>query len=261
MGADGVLGLREAQGGVDKRQRVRRVGLTSTEKRPVVADDKGKNMTIKINETDLLALLGENGERWVQGQWGIDDKLCLHGAIRRCQPVRGDAFLIEQVAKLEDWGTDWNDDKDTSWSDIRARLAHIEVTDDDLAKTFGPQWKHIVALVRRAAIITSGEVRRLKAAAGVAWYAAGSAAWEAERVKPLYAAWNAARYAARVAAWDAPEFAARDVAGEAAGALAVRDLIGKHEFTQQHYDHVTSAWRTVIGPIHPDDAPMEARRG
>lgn len=49
--------------------------------------------------------------------------------------------------------------------------------------------------------------------------------------------------AARVAAWDAL-------------ALVVRHLIGAHGLTQAHYDVLTRAWRTAIGPIHPDDAPM-----
>ena len=241
--------------------------------RLIVADDKGGNMTIKINETDLLALLGENGEHWVQGQWGIDDKMCLHGAIRRCQPIPGDAFLIEQVARLKGWGTDWNDGKGTSWSDIRARLAHIEVTDEDLEETFGPQWEHIVALVRRAAIITNGEAKRLKAAGDAARYAAGYAArydaWDnagyAARYAARYDAWDNARYAARVAAGYAARYDAWDnaryAAGLAAGTLAVRDLISTHGFTQEHYDTLTMPWRTVIGPIHPDDAPQEARRG
>ena len=42
----------------------------------------------------------------------------------------------------------------------------------------------------------------------------------------------------------------------AAGVLAVRDLIGRHGFTQEHYDLLTGPWRTVIGPIHPDDAEV-----
>ena len=225
-------------------------------------------MTIKINEADLLALLGENGEHWVQGKWGTDTSMCLHGAIRRCQPIAGDAFLIQQVAKLKGWGTEWNDDKGTSWSDIRGRLAHIKVTDEDLAETFGPQWEHIVALVRRAAILTNAEEKALVAAGDAARVAAGDAARDAARVAARdvarVAAWVAARVAARVAAGDVARDAAGDAAwvaaGDAAQALVVRDLIGQHGFTQEHYDLLPMPWRTVIGPIHPDDAPQEARR-
>lgn len=43
----------------------------------------------------------------------------------------------------------------------------------------------------------------------------------------------------------------------AAGALVVRDFIGQHGLTQHHYDLLTAPWRKVIGPVHPDDAPLE----
>lgn len=55
---------------------------------------------------------------------------------------------------------------------------------------------------------------------------------------------DAAR-AARDAAWDAARAAARD----AAIGLVVHDLI-----STDHYNTLTRPWRTVIGPIHPDDA-------
>jgi hypothetical protein len=243
-----------------------------------VGDDKREAM-IKINSTDLLDLLGENGERWIKGQWDDAEHMCLHGAIRRCQPVPGDAFIIERVAAAQGWGTDWNDARATTWEMVRDRLAHIEVTDADLADTFGPHWEHIIALVRRAAVLTSGEAEQLLgaqfAASDAAWDAtrgaAWDAAWNAARVAARdttwdsardaawdaarAAAWNAARDAARAAAWNA----ARDAACDAARTLAVRDLIGQHGFTQDHYDLLTGLWRSVIGPVHPDD--KEARRG
>lgn len=63
---------------------------------------------------------------------------------------------------------------------------------------------------------------------------------------------DAARDAARDAAWAAAWAAARDAAW-AAEALVVRDLI-----SAEHYDVLTSPWRSVMGPIHPDDAPLVA---
>ena len=177
---------------------------------------------ITIPEADLVAILGDRGEHWVQGRWEDGVSVCLHGAIRRCQPIPGDAYLIEQVARRQGWGTGWNDASSTSWPMVRERLAHIEVTDADLVDTFGPQWVAIVALVRRTAVLTADEAQRLAAA------------------------WAAARAAARDAAW------------AAALALAVRDLIGEHGFTQAHYDTLTGPWRTVIGPVHPDDAEVES---
>ena len=187
---------------------------------------------ITIPEADLVAVLGRNGEHWVQQSWGDGVSACLHGAIRRCQQIPGDAYLIEQVANRQAWGTQWNDATSTKWQMVRERLANIQVTDADLADTFGPQWAAIVALVRRASVLTADEAQRLAAARVPARVAAGDAAWAA--------AGAAARVAARVAA----------------GALAVRDLIGEHGFTQEHYDTLTGPWRTIIGAIHPDDAEV-----
>jgi hypothetical protein len=214
---------------------------------------------ITIPEADLVAILGDNGERWVQGTWGNGESVCLHGAIRRCQPVPGDAYLIERVAARFGWGIGWNDNPATSWPMIRARLARIEITDADLADTFGPQWEAIVALVRRAAVLTPDEAERLAAARDAAraatWDAARAATWAATRAAAgaagaaaWAAAWDAAGAAAGAAAWDA--------AWDAAGALVVRDLIGQHGFTQEHYDLLTGPWRTAIGPVHPDDAEV-----
>jgi len=203
---------------------------------------------ISIPEADLVAILGNNGEHWVQQSWGDGVSACLHGAIRRCQPQPGDAFLIEQVANRQGWGTQWNDATSTTWQMVRDRLANIEVTDADLADTFGPQWEHIVALIRRAAIMTPADVQQVtaprpvvRAAARVTARSAALAAWRTS-------AWAAAVAAARDVAWDA--------AWAAAAALVVRDLIGQHGFTQAHYDTLTGPWRTVIGPVHPDDAEV-----
>ena len=80
-----------------------------------------------------------------------------------------------------------------------------------------------MVLVRRAAILTSAETKALDAARAAAWDAA----------------------------WDAACAAARD----AARALVVRDQVGD-TFTQAHYDTLTRPWATVIGPVHPDDAPV-----
>jgi len=249
-----------AAAGVRRAQRAARLRVAATPANAAaatttVADDlnEGNTMSIKIDTNELLSLLGTDGEHWVQGKWGDDTAMCLHGAIRRCQPQPGDAHLIEQVAQLRGWGTDWNDDSNTGWAQVRDLIvAGIEVTDADLADTFGPQWEQVVALVRRAAVLTTDEINRLAAAwdaaRDAAWAAARAAAWAAARD----AAWDAAWAAARAAAWDAAWDAAPAAAWAAAQGLVIRDLIG-HGFTQQHYDLLTTPWRTVIGPVYPDD--------
>ena len=91
---------------------------------------------------------------------------------------------------------------------------------------FEQQGPHVVALIARARVLTAGEAERLAAAWDAAWDAAWAAAWAAAR--------------------------------DAAVALVVRDLIGQRGFTQDHYDTLTRTWRTVIGPIHPDDPAVTA---
>ena len=209
---------------------------------------------IHIPVEQVLDRLG-HGNLWTRG-WGTPDDstqpTCLHGAIRFCAPVPGDAQLIEQVGARFGFGTFANDQA-ADFAAVESLIrAHADISDDMLADTFGPQWQPIVVLVRRAAILTSAEAKALdaaRAAAGAAAWDATRAAWDAAR-----AAWDAAGAATR-AAWDAAGAAARDAARDAARALVVRDQVGD-TFTQAHYDTLTRPWATVIGPVHPDDAPV-----
>ena len=199
---------------------------------------------IHIPVEQVLDRLG-HGNLWTRG-WGTPDDstqpTCLHGAIRFCAPVPGDAQLIEQVGARFGFGTFANDQA-ADFAAVESLIrAHADISDDMLADTFGPQWQPIVVLVRRAAILTSAEAKALDAARTAALDAARDAARAATR-----AATRAARDAARAAA--------RDAALDAARALVVRDQVGD-TFTQAHYDTLTRPWATVIGPVHPDDAPV-----
>ena len=199
---------------------------------------------IHIPVEQVLDRLG-HGKLWTRG-WGTPDDstqpTCLHGAIRFCAPVPGDAQLIEQVGARFGFGTFANDQA-ADFAAVESLIrAHADISDDMLADTFGPQWQPIVVLVRRAAILTSAEAKALDAARTAALDAARDAA-------------RAATRAATRAAWDAARAAARDAALDAARALVVRDQVGD-TFTQAHYDTLTRPWATVIGPVHPDDAPV-----
>jgi hypothetical protein len=214
---------------------------------------KELTMTTTIIHIDLDAVDERlrHGELWTDG-WGDfmspESATCLHGAIRYCQPVKGDAYLIEQVGRRYGFGIGDNDNADT-WDSLKAKVIP-DITDDMLSDTFGPQWEPIVALVRRAATLTLNEAKQLGAARDAAWGAACVAAWDA--------AWDAARgaagSAAGIAAGSAAGSAARVAAGSAARGLVVRDLIGQHGFSQADYDLLTQPWATVIGKVHPDDA-------
>jgi hypothetical protein len=217
-------------------------------------------MTAVIIHIDLDALDQrlDHGRLWTTG-WGnwtdTNAPTCLHGAIRACQPVPGDASLIKQVGERFGFGIEDNDVA-LSWERIRTKVIP-DITDEMLATTFGPQWEHIVVLMRRAAMLTPAEGQKFNevwktiriihrfAAIEAAWDASQKAALKAARKFAWKAAWNAAQDVVQDFGWDAVR--------KAAVALAVRDLIGQHGFEQHHYDILTYSWATVIGNVHPDD--------
>ena len=193
---------------------------------------------------------------WTQGQFETNDgKVCLLGAVRRCTPIPGDRHLVEQVMHRRRRADVWNDAKDRTADEVTAYLReHADVTDEELADTFGPQWREIVAQVRVISGATPQQLSDLAAAwdaADAAWSAAADAAWSAAWAAAGSAARTAAGAAAGSAARTAAGDAAEDAAGDAAGALATRDLIGTAGYTQEHYDLLTGPWRKVFGPLRP----------
>ena len=257
-------------------------------------DNTGANPVIHIDLDALDARL-DGGKRWITG-WGDytspEGATCLHGAVRSCQPVPGDAQIIEQVGDRFGFGTEDNDEA-SSWDEVQAKVPS-DITDQMLSETFGRQWAQVVALVRRAAVRTAEEAELLAgawaatrgAARDAAWRAARDTAWRAARDTAWRATWRAAQDAAQNAAWAAAWAAAQDAAWgaawgavqdaawtatrnvardtaqdaarDAASALVVRDLIGQHGFTQAHYDALVGPWALVIGPVHPDDSDAVA---
>lgn len=119
----------------------------------------------------------------------------------------------------------WTPDA-TALPDKRAAVVWLVTAEVDAWQALGPQGREVVAIIDRARMLTTDELRQL----GAARVAARGAA----RV----AAWDATRNAARDATWDAAWNAARD----AALATLVRDLI-----TPKQYDLLMAPWRTVIG--------------
>jgi hypothetical protein len=128
----------------------------------------------------------------------------------------------------------------------------------DVAESFGPHGSSVLAVLRRAELLTADEARELAAARDLAaaWVAAvaaagdaaGGAAGDAAWVAALAAAGAAAGDAAGDAAWVAAGAAALAAAWDAARAAASQHLIGQHGFTQQHFDILTGPWRSIIGP-------------
>ena len=92
---------------------------------------------IHVGGDPLVKVLRE--KHWTKGVYDGAYGVCLHGAIRRCQPVPGDAYLIEQVElRLDRWSTNWNDSALRTEDDVLA-LARTgwDITDDDLATSSG----------------------------------------------------------------------------------------------------------------------------
>lgn len=220
--------------------------------------------TLPINPTPWPDAADKIEGHWLQGAQRDGDRMCLVGGLEACGLAPGEWVIARAVARRRGHGEEWNDDRNRTEAEVLEWLRSAEpITETELAGVFGPQWEQICALVLRAARLTPDEAERLADGWAAAWDAAGwdaawDAAWDAGD-----AGWDAAWAAAWDAvgpAWDAgraaARHAARDAARDAAGALVVRDLIGHHGFTQEHYDTMSRPWREVIGPVHPDDAPL-----
>ena len=123
----------------------------------------------------------------------------------------------------------WTPDA-TALPDKRAAVIWLVTAEVDAWQALGPQGREVAAIIDRARMLTTDELRQLGAARVAARDAARSAAWDA--------AWDAARDAARSAARGVAWGAARD----AALATLTRDLI-----TGNQYDLLMAPWRTVIG--------------
>lgn len=187
---------------------------------------------IHIDGHQLIDRLDTYG--WTQHAWKDEDgAICAHQAIRLCAPSPGDAHLVEKVAESQGWGTAWNDADDTTEAEVRARLAQgVDVTDEDLEDTFGPQWRAIVSIVRTAATMTADQSNAL--ADGRSWPHRGP-------VGPAYihTAAMAASEAALTAVW-----AVRDAAW-AAAAWHMADPDGP--FTPADRDQLMAPWEAVFG--------------
>jgi len=179
---------------------------------------------INIDPTAILTVLDERG--WTKGTYAAGDggAVCLHGAIRLCSPVPGDAHLIERVAVRQGWGTGWNDEEARTELEVRELLAKgVHITDADLAATFGPNWAAVVEVVRTVASATPHQLQSLGAALGATLGAAWDAAWGAARDADL----GAATVAVVAVVWD----------------LATEDS----PFTFAHRDILMGPWVSVFG--------------
>jgi hypothetical protein len=198
--------------------------------------------------------------RWIQGVEVYGNAVCAHGAVKTCETLRpGDEQIIRAVMRRRGLTEGWNDEDGRTKAEVLARMRQIEVSDADLADTFGPNWWLVIAVVRRAAILTRDEVKQL---------AATRRADESNGVKffphhlircdmldtALRSALNAARNAARTAEWYNAWNAARCAKSARSSMVAnvgvtcvVADLVGQRGFTQKHIDTLMKPWVDVLG--------------
>ena len=180
---------------------------------------------------------------WTQGAMkDAKGRVCLTGAIRECAPVPGDWAIVREVANHRNHGETWNDNGSRRKAQVTKWLRETEpITDEELEVVFGPQWEHVVALVRKTATLTPTEWTR--------YYQArtGTPGW--------YDAWRA------VGDYSGPGDAALRalwaVGGGGDGAGVAAALARRHEigtaFTQKQYDTLVRPWVSLFGPVHPDD--------
>ena len=119
------------------------------------------------------------GREWIQGEeQRADGAVCAHGAVMTCQGLRpGDAHIIRAVMRAKGLTEGWNDQSGRTKDEVIAKLGLlVGVTDEDLAETFGPSWALVVAVIRRAAVLTEDESRSLAASRDAARAAARDAA-------------------------------------------------------------------------------------
>lgn len=124
------------------------------------------------------------------------------------------------------------------------------MTNTETTANYGPQTAQILALIDRAkrAHLTEDEEDAL--------FDADSVSVELDQAERAaeQAAVKAGRYQGYRAAIRDSAVAVSVVQG-AVKALVVRDLIGQDPLRADHYRTLGAAWASVMGPIHPDDAP------
>lgn len=188
-------------------------------------------------------LIEERG--WIKGtEVNERGEVCIEGAVRLCAPQPGDGAIYREVVAYRQHGASWNDADERTADEVLAwlRTQAWEITDDELEAVFGPDWEHVVALVRRAASLTDAERQTYYDAVTSVW---GTSEWSR--------AWRA------VIVLVGPGGAALRALG-AVGVGAGAALARRHEIgvpggiRQEDYDVLVKPWVSLFGPVHPADA-------
>ena len=204
-------------------------------------------MGMSLSDEMQAVIANLEDREWIQDYDVDGDAVCAHGAVKTCDALRpGDEQIIRAVMRRRGLTEDWNDEDGRTKAEVLTLMRQIEVSDADLAETFGPNWRLVIAVIRRAAILTPDEMKQLTnpllempyAAFDTAWNSAWVAASDAARTAEWYSAWNAARCAT---------LARSSRVANVSAICVVADLVGRHGLTQDHVDTLMKPWVDVLG--------------
>lgn len=209
-------------------------------------------MTVMTDLTSKAATyISDQG--WLQNRMEDEaGRVCVAGALRACATTDTDRAVTLAVLRATGHGEEWNDAAGRTETEVLGYLAAATITDDDLTGLLGPNWRHMLDLLRRSEHLTSEERRGLSVGdtddLRVARHVAQDLVAEHAR--------------AAVPHIEIPPLGETISGGlgDALWGLATRDLIGEHGYTREDYTALTSAWTRVAGPAHPDDVTAVAVR-
>lgn len=194
---------------------------------------------------------------WIAGAMvASTGEVCLHGAIRECTPLKGDAEIVRTVARFKGFHEEWND-REATQDDVLIALQNLQVTDAELCETFGPNWEPFVALIRNVVIAIEQDSTHLfqnyQDLFGAQWSDASHKAVNAGKLAGLNNwDYNIAGFSL-FEPWEMYNSFNYATIGVLT-AMSVRHLIGEHGFEQDHYNTIIRPWVAVFGSIHPDDS-------
>ena len=193
-----------------------------------------------------------------------DEPLTLDEPLTRGN-VRLDWVIARTVEEVRTGYDGWDHERGAN-ADMSAFVSDHPVTADDLRWTFGPQADHVVDFLERfwsSHGVSDDAYRELRDG----WSRDGAGL----RTDALTRAARAAREASGLASEErlrSGASAVRElvrgqwvddrvtlVAQDAVNALVHRHLVGD-DFTWDDYDVLSGRWRRIVGPIHPEDAPV-----
>lgn len=126
-----------------------------------------------------------------------------------------------------------------SWDYItEARMAGLSVSDPEMREVFGPQYQELLSLINAENVLTTAQRRLLVITMRTQREGLGDLDW------PLFDS-RLGRAAGMVTR---QMIDPQSIIKCTAQALVLRNQIDKRT-----YDHLTFAWRTVIGPLHEED--------